>query len=127
MPKQTITILANEFTIHRFEAKKPIPNIVFESKYYWIGKTDEELSVVCDSKIKLNSSKSDGNWSILKLVGQFDFSLVGILADITSALSEAGISIVALSTYDTDYIMVKTAKVQQAKKVLSEVGYQFDK
>jgi len=71
---------------------------------------------VCDSRISLNGSKSDGNWSILKLIGQFDFSVVGILADITRPLSEAGISIVALSTYDTDYIMVKTAKVQQAKK-----------
>lgn len=71
---------------------------------------------MCDSRISLNGSKSDGNWSILKLIGQFDFSVVGILADITRPLSEAGISIVALSTYDTDYIMVKTAKVQQAKK-----------
>lgn len=126
MSKQTITILPNEFTIHQFEATEPIPQKIFDSKYYWIGKTDEELSVVCDSKIKLNSSKSDGNWSILKLVGQFDFSVVGILADITHALSEAGISIVALSTYDTDYIMVKTAKVEQAKKVLTEVGYIVD-
>lgn len=126
MTKQSITILNNEFAIHRFEANEPIPTTIFDSKYYWIGKTDEELSVVCDSKIKLNSSKSDGNWSILKLVGQFDFSVVGILADITRALSEAGISIFALSTYDTDYIMVKTAKVQQAKKVLGEAGFQVD-
>jgi hypothetical protein len=126
MAKQRITILANEFTIHRFEAEEPIPKKIFESKYYWIGKTEEELSVVCDSKITLNSSKSDGNWSILKLIGQFDFSVVGILADITRVLSEAGISIVALSTYDTDYIMVKTTKVHQAKKVLIEVGYKFD-
>lgn len=84
------------------------------------------MSVVCNSKITFNSSKSDGNWSILKLVGRFDFSLVGILAAITRALSEAGISIIALSTYDTDYIMIKTIKVEQAKKVLSEAGYQFD-
>lgn len=126
MPKQTITILPNEFTIHLFEATKPIPQKIYKNKFYWIGKTDEELSVVCDSKIKLNSSKSDGNWSILKLVGQFDFSVVGIFADITRALSEAGISIVALSTYDTDYIMVKTEKVQQAKKVLGEAGFQVD-
>jgi len=126
MSKQKITILPNEFTIHRFEATEPIPQKIFESKYYWIGKTEEELSVVCDSKIKLNNSKSDGNWSILKLVGQFDFSIIGILANITRALSEAGISIVALSTYDTDNIMVKTIKVQQAIKVLTDVGYIVD-
>jgi len=126
MTKQRITILDNEFTIHRFEATEPIPTNIFGSKYYWIGKTDEELSVVCDSNITLNSSKSDGNWSILKLVGQLDFSLVGILANITRALSEAGISIVALSTFDTDYIMVRTAKVEQAKEVLIEAEYQVD-
>lgn len=126
MTKQSITILANEFTIHRFEATDPIPIKIFKSNYYWIGRTEEELSVVCDSKIKLNSSRSDGHWSILKLVGQFDFSVVGIFADISRALAEAGISIVALSTYDTDYIMVKTNKAPRAKEVLAKAGFILD-
>jgi len=125
MIKQTLMVLNNEFTIHRFHPNDTIPNNVFESEFYWIGKTDEEISIVCESNILLNSPKSESNWSILKIIGELDFSLVGILADISSALSKAEISIVALSTFNTDYIMIKTIKLEQAKKVLQNIGYKI--
>lgn len=123
MIKKSLIPLENEFTIHRFSPADSIPMNIFESKSYWIGKTDEELSVVCDSKILLHSSKSESNWSILKIIGELDFSEVGILADISSTLAKAEISIIALSTFNTDYIMIKTINLEKAKKVLQEAGY----
>jgi len=123
MTKQSLTTLDHEFTIHRFNSTDAIPKNIFKSKYYWIGRTDEELSIICDSNILLNSSKSESNWSILKIIGEIDFALIGILADISNALSKAEISIVALSTYNTDYIMIKTINLEKAKRVLQKAGY----
>jgi hypothetical protein len=123
MEKYRLTMLEKEFSIHRFDVEEPIPGKIFAGKYYWIGKTEEELSVVCDSDILLDSKRSDNGWSILKVDSKLDFSMVGILADIANILAKGGISIIALSTFDTDYIMLKTEKSELAKKLLNQAEY----
>ena len=120
-----LEILENEFTIHRLNADEIIPSKVYESKFYWIGKTDKELSIVCESNILLNTEKSNSDWCIIKISGKLDFSMVGILAEISNALKNAGISLIALSTYDTDYIMLKKSKLIIAKDALEKIGYVF--
>ena len=68
---------------------------------------------------------SDDGWSCLKVIGPLDFSLTGILADITVVLAKAGISIFAISTFNTDYIMLKSASLENAKKVLRMAEHTF--
>ena len=123
--KLQLNILEHHFTIHRFPANHEIPNQVYESQFYSISKTDEELSIVCNSTIQVNSEKSDTDWSCIKVEGPLDFSLTGILAEISTILAEAEISIFAISTFDTDYILVKSEKLPFAKKVLLKSGYIF--
>lgn len=125
MINKNLEILKDEFTIYRFDVNENIPVEVYSSKFYWIGKTDEELSIVCESNIFNNSDKSNNGWSIIKIVGKLDFSLVGVLADISNELKNVGISIVALSTYDTDYIMLKNDRLEEAKTALENFGYKF--
>jgi len=120
-----LEVLKCEFTIHRYDVSDNIPNDVYNSKFYWIGKTDEELSIVCESNLLSNKNDSVGNWSIIKIAAKLDFSLVGILAEISNALKDSGISIVALSTYNTDYIMLNTDKLNKAKTDLQNIGYEF--
>jgi hypothetical protein len=74
----------------------------------------------------MNSEKSESGWSCIKIAGVLDFSLTGVLANISSVLAEAEISIFAISTYDTDYILVKSEKLQPARKVLLVSGYTFN-
>lgn len=125
MINKYLEVLKGEFTIYRFNASEKIPEEVSASKFYWIGKTDEELSIVCESNLLSNKEDSVSNWSIIKIAAKLDFSVVGVLAEISNALKKAGISIIALSTYNTDYIMLKTDKMNDAKISLEKAGYKF--
>ena len=124
--KLQLNILENPFTIHRFPANHGIPSQVYESQFYSISKTDEELSIVCNSTTQVNSEKSDTDWSCIKVEGPLDFSLTGILAKISTVLAKAEISIFAISTFDTDYILLKSEKLPFAKKALLKSGYTFN-
>jgi len=123
MIKPKIKILDEEFSIHRLNPEDKIPNELNDEKYFWIGKTNEELSIVCKSAIKFPTQKSDDGWKAIKLIGPLDLSAVGLLAGITKVLAEAGINIFALSTFDTDYILIKKSKINSAVKTLQENGY----
>lgn len=125
--KLTLTVLKDNLTIHRFPVSHTIPHQVYESGFYSISKTDDEISIVCSSSILLDSEKSENGWSSIKVVGPLDFSLTGILANISSILAEAKISIFAVSTFDTDYILVKSTKLSLAIDALQAAGHGFQK
>ena len=120
-----LTILENGFTIHRFSPNQNVPNQVYESPFYSISKTDDELSIVCTSTTQLKSDKSESGWSCIRVVGSLDFSLTGILAKISAILAEAEISIFSISTFDTDYILVKSERLPSAREALLAYGYPF--
>jgi len=123
--KLNLNILEGLFTIHRLSPNNEIPKQVYKGQFYSISKTNEEISVVCSSSVILNSEKSETGWSCIKVIGPLDFSLTGILSDISVILAKAKISIFAISTFDTDYILVKSEKLQVAKKALKQAKYAF--
>lgn len=123
MPKQTLQLLSDSFSIHSFSEDEPIPNEVFKAPIFFIGKTYEELSIVCPSEIKLNSIEFESGWVALEVLGPLAFSLTGILSQISSVLADANISIFAISTFDTDYILVKKGCVDKAVNALRKDGY----
>ena len=125
MGKPTISILADDFTIYRCQPDDPLPSFVFKSPFYWVATTDEELSIVCESSIEIVGAIRNAGWSCIKVVGPLDFSITGILAGITAVLAEALISIFALSTYDTDYILVKSNHLRRAINALVSAGYKL--
>ena len=122
-PKLKFKVLKGEFTIHRLPANSKVPGSVYESDFFTISKTNDEISIVCPSNITLQSEKSEPGWSCLKVLGPLDFSLTGILAKIASVLANSDISIFAISTYNTDYILVDSKKVDIAKNSLIASGY----
>lgn len=124
--KLKFSILKNHFTIHRFLPNHEIPNQVYESEFYSISKTEDELSIVCNSIIQLNSEKSETGWSCIKVEGPLDFPLTGILAKISAILAKIEINILAISTFDTDYILVKSERLSFAKEALLKSGYTFN-
>lgn len=122
-----LSILNEQYTVHRFAPTSKIPEQVFESAFYSISRTTDELSIVCPASLPLASDKAETNWSCIKVLGPLDFLLTGILAAISAVLAEANISIFALSTFDTDYILVKAEKLAAAKTALETAGYIFPK
>ena len=115
-----------EYTVHRFAPESTIPDDALMGNFISITRTDDELSIVCDADISLNSEKNEAGWSCIKVLGPLDFSLTGILAQIATVLADDEISIFAISTYDTDYILVKKNTLSAAKKALSAAGYIFE-
>ena len=95
-----------------------------ESEYCFIGKTDEECSLVCiTADVPDNIINRDDGWKAFRIEGILDFSLIGILSGISGLLAENSIGIFALSTYNTDYILVKEKDYKKAINVLSQAGY----
>ncbi|MFZ5921337.1 MAG: ACT domain-containing protein [Chloroflexota bacterium] len=119
----TLQVLDGEFTIHRLDPKGAIPPQVIESDFFTVSKTPDELSIVCRAEVEIAADKSSGGWACFKVPGPLDFSLTGILAGIAGALAEAGISLFAVSTYDTDYILVKAGEIESAAQTLATAGY----
>lgn len=98
--------------------------IDFDWKYCFIEKTDEENSLVClTENAPPNVIERDDGWNAMRIQGTLDFSLIGILAKLATLLAENNISIFAVSTYNTDYILIKKEKYEQALNVLSAAGY----
>lgn len=91
--------------------------------FHTISRTPEELSIVCLDSAVPSEVKKESPWRVLKVDGPLDFSLTGILASIAGPLANAQISIFPISTYNTDYVMVKGEKVEEAIKVLTKAGH----
>lgn len=96
----------------------------FESEYCFIGKTDEENSLVCvTSDVPANATECDNGWKAFRIQGILDFSLIGILSEISALLAENEIGIFAISTYNTDYVLTKEENYDKAIDVLCKAGY----
>lgn len=97
-----------------------------ESQYCFIGKTDEEKSLVCaTSEVPSNVIKKDDGWKAFYIEGVLDFSLIGILSQIASILADNAISIFAVSTYNTDYVLIKSENYQKGLEILESEGYEI--
>ena len=118
-------VLDGSFSLHRLKPGTAIPKAVFASAFYSISQIDEELSIIAPGAVKVEAEKSEPGWSALKVVGPLDFALTGILAGLASTLAKAGISIFAISTFDTDYILVKSENLKAAKEALTAAGHKF--
>jgi len=125
--KSALKILKEEFVIHRLGPEEPIPKAVLDSKFFWIAKTHEELSMVCESKILPHKGEVSKGWSCIKVDVKLDFELTGIIAGLSSVLAKAAVSIFALSTFDTDYILVKSEQIEKAAEVLKNSGFDIQK
>jgi len=120
-----MVVLPGEFNIHRFESTDTVPTDILAGGFFNICRTDDELSIVCADSLPLESARCDAGWSCIKVLGPLDFSMTGILAHLTGLLAAAGISIFAVSTYDTDYVLVKTGQLTPAVAALKTGGYSF--
>ena len=103
-----------------------VKNLADVNDFLFLAKTDKELSVVCETaKVPENTINREDGWTAFRVEGSLEFSLVGILADLSHCLANAGISIFAVSTYDTDYILVKKDNWDKSKSALLNAGYEI--
>ena len=96
------------------------------AEYSFIGKTDEEKSLVClTSDVPVNVMKRDDGWKAFRIQGMLDFSLIGILSKISGILAENKIGLFVISTFNTDYILTKEENYSRALDILDNAGYKI--
>ncbi len=116
-----IKIINQDFSICKV---KDLSEVNYSDEFCFIGKTDEELSVVCSTNlVPKNVIKCENGWKAFRIEGVLDFSLIGILSKISTLLAENEIGIFAVSTYNTDYILTKEENFEKSIKVLEKNGY----
>ena len=121
-----LSVLSETFIIHKLSPDVLIPEEILKSNYYSFSKTEYELSVVCSELTEVQSLQSSKGWKCIKVKGPLDFNLTGILAGISDILAQANISIFAISTFDTDYILVRSQDLSSARTKLRQAGYEFE-
>ena len=125
MEKLKVRLLDGIYAICQINDGEKVPSWVEEKGFFSVTKTDDEISVVMlQDKISYDI-KAEKDWRILKVEGTLDFSLIGILAKISSVLAKNQISIFVISTFNTDYILVKEENIEKAMAVLSQEGYEI--
>lgn len=116
-----VRIMNEHFSICQVSDAKDIP---FDDVYVFVAKTDDELSLVCRTKVVPDTTiqRADG-YRAFRVVGVLPLDKIGIISRIASILMESGISIFVISTYNTDYILVQESDLDEAQKKLRECGY----
>ena len=129
MTTLTLSLLQETFAVCRLPAHAPLPAWASRGSFYSITRTTDELSIVCAEKfapeVPPPDAKIERAWACFKVKGPLDFSLVGILAGLATTLADAGISIFALSTFDTDYLLLKQDSLDVAIAMLRRRGYEI--
>lgn len=91
---------------------------------FFFARTEDEISLVCETRcIPKDAVKVEGGWKALRVAGTLDFGLVGIIAGISAVLAEAGVSVFVVSTFDTDYVLMKDEGFQKGVAALKKAGY----
>jgi hypothetical protein len=120
-----IEVLSGQFSVSRLDPASKFPDWALESSFYSISRTASELSVVSETALIPPGIKTEGGWRMMKVEGILDFGLTGILSSITTPLALAKISIFAVSTYDTDYVLVKEKDLIRSCEALRLSGFEI--
>lgn len=123
MQSLSLTVLPGNLAVSRLQSGDALPDWALRGDFFSVTRTPQEVSVVCAEELAPEDVKCERGWRALQVNGVLDFSLTGILFRLLQPLTEAKISIFALSTYDTDYILVREERLQDAVAALRGAGY----
>jgi hypothetical protein len=118
-----LLILDDRLAVCRPGQVSSVPQWSTSGDFFSVTRTPEELSIVCQESIVPEGVRAEKGWRVLRVVGTFEFSMVGILASLTTPLAEAGIGLFAISTFDTDYLLVKEEDLVRAVEALRSYGH----
>ena len=119
-----ISVLDERLAVCRLDPLAELPPWATAAAFYSVTRTPDELSVVCPEEIVPDGVTREGGWRALRLEGTFDFEQVGVLASVAGPLAEARVSIFVLSTFDTDYVLVKEPQLDAVVAALRDHGHE---
>lgn len=124
MKSQRLSVVPGLWSVVRLGPEEAVPEwVVAASGFVSITRTAEELSIVCPEPAVPEGSRAEGGWALIRVHGPIPFGVTGVLASLASPLAAAGVSIFALSTFDTDYVLVKSSRLGAACEALASAGH----
>jgi hypothetical protein len=123
MSSLTLHLVPGDFAVCRLAPNEPVPTWAGSPVFSSVTRTAEELSIACPAAPVPSAIKAERDWRLLKIAGPFAFDAIGILAAVTEPLGRAGISLLAIATFDTDYVLIKAARLDDAIRVLEAAGH----
>jgi hypothetical protein len=124
--KISLKILPERMAVCRFEPTAPLPHWIGEVGFYSLTRTEAELTLVCPEAYRAPGTTSETGWRCFKVRGLLDFSEVGIIFSLTQPLAKKGVSVFVISTFETDYFMVKEKDLAKAIDALTAEGHEVD-
>lgn len=118
-----LKILPQAYAVARLEPQAAIPDWADGAGFVSISRTDDELSIVCVEGRVPQSVRKDAGWTCLKLLGPFEFAETGIVLSVIRPLSDNGVGIFVVSTFDGDHLLVKTSDLEKAVTLLVQAGH----
>ena len=119
----SLRVLPGELVVSRLAPDAPAPPLPPQATLFAVTRTADELSIVCPAAEAPAGATIERGWRALQVAGPLDFALTGILAAIAGPLAAAGIALFAISTYDTDYVLVRAANLDEAIAALERAGH----
>jgi uncharacterized protein len=120
----TISVLGHTLAVCRLPPTAGIPSWAMGDVDFWsISRTREELSIICSGENVPEGFTANRGWRALKVEGPFDFEAIGVMVSIITPLSSAGISVLPVATYDTDYVLVQEKDLARASQALRDAGH----
>ena len=116
------SVLPGKFAVCRLVPNSTVPEWASESKFFAIARTANELSIVCAEELVPPGVQAESGWACIQLQGPFPFEMTGVLAAILNPLAAAGIGVFAVSTFDTDYVLIKADRLHAAEEGLQQAG-----
>ena len=123
MKKLSLSLLPHTYAVCQFHPDKHIPYWALMGDFVSLTRTNEELSIACQEDNVPDDIEAERGWRCLQVQGAFDFSAAGVHASLAIPLAEADISVLAIATYATDYLLVKEENVERALRVLEQAGH----
>ena len=114
------------YGICRLGADVRLPRWIHKGGFFNVTRTDDELSILCLQEHVPSDVTCERDWRLIKVLGTLDFSLIGVLASMAQPLAEARIGLLTVSTYDTDYLLVRASKLDDAQAALESAGHRFE-
>lgn len=121
-----LVVLEGELAVARLDPGEPVPAWAGEGVVSSVTRTREELSIVCAADVVPPGARAERGWRCLRIAGQIDFALTGVLSSLLRPLADARLSIFALSTYDTDYVLVRADRLAAALECLRAAGHEVE-
>lgn len=123
--ERRLEALPGRFAIWRLPPDAPLPQVMPTAEWVFVARTPDEVSLLLPAQVSppADAQPGPGQWRAWRVAGALDFALVGVLADLTHALAQAGIPLLAVSTFDTDYVFVPAPQAAAAVRAWRAAGW----